>query len=297
MSAIKGNITSLFTSAFTGKPGRLGGSAFKAGSVSDSFVRGVEVQDEPVNPQEMRNLVRSSTSPAEKKVEGSFRELSGAYIKKAAVTGLAGLCLFGNVVAAQPIFAEDLPVKLPAQEFIRECPDTTQVSGSESPDTVQVKPEDLQTSASVDTIQISVKAQENKEVQGTTPYGINSVRGQMLANQTRKIATRWNSTGKCYKGVTQALKSISVKVEGLSAYMAAGQLSKDPKMKEVSVKQDKLKELPAGSIVVWGKTKKSPHGHISVSLGDGREASDHIENQRTQLRGFTNYRVFVPVSK
>ncbi|MCA9552485.1 MAG: single-stranded DNA-binding protein [Myxococcales bacterium] len=47
-------------------------------------------------------------------------------------------------------------------------------------------------------------------------------------------------------------------------------------------------------IVVWGKTAASPHGHISVALGDGREASDHIQSQITSLRGATNYRVFIP---
>lgn len=297
MSTIKGSLISSFTSAFTGKPGRVEGSAFNAGSVSDSFTMGAEVQDKPVNPLEMRNLVRSSPPPQEKKAGGNLADLTGAALKKAAVTGLAGLCLFGNVVAAQPVFAEESPEKLPVQEFVRENPHSAQSQGETPADTIPIQPECSQTSSAADTIQITVKVSENKEVQETTPYGINAIRGQMLANQTKKIATRWNSVGKCYKAVTQALKSVSIYVESNSAYMAANQLSKSPKVKEVSVKQDQLKKLPAGSIVVWGKTKKSPHGHISVSLGDGREASDHIESQMTQLRGFTNYRVFVPISK
>ena len=56
-----------------------------------------------------------------------------------------------------------------------------------------------------------------------------------------------------------------------------------------------LGDLPPGAVVVWGRTAASPDGHISVALGDGREASDHIDQQRTHLRGYTNYRVFFPV--
>ena len=56
-----------------------------------------------------------------------------------------------------------------------------------------------------------------------------------------------------------------------------------------------MPSLPAGSIVVWGKTDKSPNGHISISSGDGKEYSDHVEVQRTNLRGYTNFRVFMPL--
>ena len=55
-----------------------------------------------------------------------------------------------------------------------------------------------------------------------------------------------------------------------------------------------LPKLPAGAVVVWGKTSASPHGHISVALGDGREASDFVGNQMTNLRGYSNFRVFMP---
>ncbi|MBT6176540.1 MAG: peptidoglycan-binding protein [Deltaproteobacteria bacterium] len=62
-----------------------------------------------------------------------------------------------------------------------------------------------------------------------------------------------------------------------------------------AVKEFQGKEgLTPDGVVVWGRTGVSPHGHISIALGDGREASDHIDVQRTQLRGHTNVRVFMP---
>jgi len=85
-----------------------------------------------------------------------------------------------------------------------------------------------------------------------------------------------------------------VHLHGASAYMAADQLARSAKFREVQVPSRELGKLPAGAIVVWGKTGRSPHGHISVALGDGREASDHIARQKTSLRGYTNARVFLP---
>ena len=44
---------------------------------------------------------------------------------------------------------------------------------------------------------------------------------------------------------------------------------------------------------MWGKgTSRS--GHISVSLGDGREASDHIAQQMTYHYGGAPARIFYP---
>ena len=76
--------------------------------------------------------------------------------------------------------------------------------------------------------------------------------------------------------------------------MAADQLARHPGFKEIRVGASQLRDLPAGAVVVWGRTGVSPHGHISIALGDGREASDHVDVQRTQLRGHTNVRVFMP---
>ncbi|MFN8673415.1 MAG: peptidoglycan-binding domain-containing protein [Candidatus Sericytochromatia bacterium] len=119
--------------------------------------------------------------------------------------------------------------------------------------------------------------------------------GKILAKAAERVAKTKNTVGWCYSGVATALyKVYGGIVYGESAYMAANQLSKNSKFKEVKVKASDLPKLPAGAVVVWGKTADSPHGHISVALGNGKEASDHISAQHTNLRGYTNCRVFLP---
>ena len=53
-----------------------------------------------------------------------------------------------------------------------------------------------------------------------------------------------------------------------------------------------LPKLPPGAVVVWNKGPGHPHGHISISLGGGREASDKIRKQITNYG--TSVRVFLP---
>lgn len=98
---------------------------------------------------------------------------------------------------------------------------------------------------------------------------------------------------RCFKFVKQGLAAEGVELSGKSAYMAAGQLARNPQFQErKGVKPSELSELPAGAVVVWNKNSKHPHGHISVALGDGREVSDRI---RQQIEGYgTSVRVFLP---
>ena len=78
---------------------------------------------------------------------------------------------------------------------------------------------------------------------------------------------------------------------GSSAYMAADQLAAHRSFTEVYV--NNLTQLPAGAVVVWGKGT-SDHGHISIALGNGYEASDHIDYQMTDHYGGAPARVFYP---
>lgn len=120
---------------------------------------------------------------------------------------------------------------------------------------------------------------------------------QRLARTAQNVAARRDTVGWCYSGVATAVsKALGVELYGGSAYQASGILARNDDFKEVkSLKPSDLPKLPAGAIVVWGKTGASPNGHISVALGNGREASDHIGQQLTNLRGHTNFRVFMPV--
>lgn len=117
------------------------------------------------------------------------------------------------------------------------------------------------------------------------------------------------TTGWCLAGVNDTLAKVyGQRLSFNSAYQAAAALKGEvsgyeelaSKFVEVEVPEDKLVNLPAGAIIVWDKGGNSSvsslgqeHGHISIALGDGRESSDHIQNQTTN-RG-TDYWVFYPV--
>lgn len=123
-------------------------------------------------------------------------------------------------------------------------------------------------------------------VKGGTPYG------RALAADARKNAT--GSGGWCFRYAGQALGRAGVKVSGASAYMAADQMAKSNKFHEVGgLKASELAKLPPGAVVVWDRSPGHPHGHISISLGDGREASDVIRRQATAV-GTGKFRVFLP---
>ena len=126
------------------------------------------------------------------------------------------------------------------------------------------------------------------------PY--NASLGKKIAKTGQQIASARNTIGQCYNAVAIALESnFGTFLTGLSAYMAADQLAKYPKFKEIKVSPDELPKLRAGSVVVWAKSVYHPHGHISIALGNGQEASDHIEPQITNLSGSSAFRVFIPV--
>lgn len=113
------------------------------------------------------------------------------------------------------------------------------------------------------------------------------------------INTNGSTTGWCLRGVNRAMQ----KVYGYgfsfgSAYQALGALQSDSNFVEITNQypnKSDLKNLPAGAIVVWGNNSAHPHGHISIALGDGREASDHIANQYTNSGN--GYHIFMPKEK
>ena len=117
--------------------------------------------------------------------------------------------------------------------------------------------------------------------------------GSKLAGIAKAEATNGDSSGGlCYRDVGRSLAKIGINVSGASAYMAAAQLEKNPKVKEMKVAQGDLAKLPAGAIVVWDKGNGHEHGHISIATGDGKEASDLMRNQITNYG--TSFRVFMP---
>ena len=120
--------------------------------------------------------------------------------------------------------------------------------------------------------------------------------GPRLAQSTLEAASDNDNLARfrCFRFVKEGLSSEGIDLTGGHAYMAADQLANSPRFDEVQVSRDQLPDLPAGAVVVWNRNTRANHpsGHISVSLGDGREVSDRVRPQTTAYR--STFRVFLP---
>ena len=115
---------------------------------------------------------------------------------------------------------------------------------------------------------------------------------ERLANMARNVATRRNTTGDCALGVRLAMERAGIPYQRVgSAYQAADLLARNPRFREVRMTADQIRNLPAGAVIVSNASPGHSHGHIAVSLGGGREASDHVH----QIRIRPEQRVFIPV--
>jgi len=120
----------------------------------------------------------------------------------------------------------------------------------------------------------------------------NSIKGDRIADEAYYEASRRGTYGYCYNAVADAVERITGRfLWGSHAYQAADQFASSSHFYEVY--SYNIRSLPAGAIVVWGKGS-SRSGHISVALGDGREASDDIAQQMTYHYGGARERVFYP---
>ena len=121
-----------------------------------------------------------------------------------------------------------------------------------------------------------------------------------LANIAYKNAMARNSHHKCLAGARESFNDMGI-VKGTmggSAYQSAAVLAKNKNFKEVQVSREDLRNLPAGCVIVWsrnyfGNKSSDVHGHIAITLGGGKEASDHVSNKTYLLN--SSRRVFVPV--
>ena len=123
--------------------------------------------------------------------------------------------------------------------------------------------------------------------------------GNRLATKAKQIANSRNTNGNSYQAVTQAINSVLGGYSASTPEMAIDQLRQSGKYVEYTqktgVKSRELPSLPPGAIVVWRRTCKATKGDISIALGNGMEASDHIAKQRIHLNGDAyQHRVFMP---
>ena len=124
--------------------------------------------------------------------------------------------------------------------------------------------------------------------------GYDSNLGKAIAQDAQSEASRRGTVGNCYNAVADVIdRSVSKFLWGGHAYMSAPQFAARKDLFREMPAND-LSKLPAGAVVVWGKGS-SDSGHISIALGDGREASDHIAPQMQSHYGGAPARVFVPI--
>lgn len=115
-----------------------------------------------------------------------------------------------------------------------------------------------------------------------------------IAASAKAIAHSRDTVGACYNAVAEAIEAhVPEFLYGNHAWMAAAQLAAHPHFREMPAPAD-MNQLPVGAVVVWAKGS-SPSGHISVYLGQGQEASDHIAPQMQSHYGGGSARIFVPV--
>ncbi|MBQ7286721.1 MAG: hypothetical protein IJW73_03065, partial [Candidatus Gastranaerophilales bacterium] len=150
--------------------------------------------------------------------------------------------------------------------------------------------------------------------------------GETLAKNAENMWAGKEAQGLCLGGVSKSFGRSFIGSDGkgvgvpfASAYMAYYAFTNDPegykeatggemneaqlrsarelsqKYKEIEVTEDELDTLPAGAVVIWEGSQQNKHGHISISLGDGREASDAVYKQtHKSYHHNADFHVFIP---
>ena len=144
-------------------------------------------------------------------------------------------------------------------------------------------------------------------------YGYNPETGQKFADSAVNVESRLNAKGiaidhNCLGGV----KDTFIDVTGSSPFGNPGQgiteaakcldtMRNHEGYREITgLSANDLQYLPAGAVVVWtsssgGSTPADKYGHISISLGDGRESSSKIRQQLTSVGQNGKPFVFIPI--
>ncbi len=162
----------------------------------------------------------------------------------------------------------------------------------------------------INNISLSISKKEDKE--HLNDIGVDSMsryNEEIGLELAQAAMTTRGTQGWCLAGVNDTLEEVyGVRLEYRSAYMAADALrGNDPQYADLAshfvevtdIPLNELRNLPPGAIVVWGNNGSKDggageHGHISVSLGDGRESSDCIRVQYEM--SYLPYTVFLPTS-
>ncbi len=100
---------------------------------------------------------------------------------------------------------------------------------------------------------------------GTSPMGAK------IAQVAEHTARSMDTVGWCARGVETALGKLGIHFSG-NAADTRGFFEHDSRFKRVS-----MNDLQPGDVVVRGASRSHGYGHIFVYLGNGMEASDHVQ--------------------
>ena len=116
--------------------------------------------------------------------------------------------------------------------------------------------------------------------------------GERLARAAESNARIVNTPGYALREVSKVLREFDFALANhQGCFQLVGDLRQSRLLQEVQIQKAQLLQLPPGALVVWDKGPGLIHGHISVALGDGREASSTV---RTQLQLNSNFWIFLP---
>lgn len=122
----------------------------------------------------------------------------------------------------------------------------------------------------------------------------NQQKAQQIASNALTRAGS-HSTKQCAKYVNDAMEYAGLDFSRGHAYQMIDNLRNSKDFKEVSITKDQLASLPAGCILVYPRGAagySSEYGHIEITLGDGRAASDFVNSNPKYSN---QMKVFVPV--
>ncbi|MBX3166912.1 MAG: hypothetical protein KF760_05855 [Candidatus Eremiobacteraeota bacterium] len=105
--------------------------------------------------------------------------------------------------------------------------------------------------------------------------------GERLAQAAERNARAINTPGLALREVTKVLRQFNFRLGNhQSCFQLVGDLRQHACVQEVQVQRAQLPLLPPGAIVVWDKAPELPQGHVSISLGQGWEASSTLTEQQ-----------------
>ncbi|MBR6163978.1 hypothetical protein IKQ26_08850 [bacterium] len=145
-------------------------------------------------------------------------------------------------------------------------------------------------------------------------YGYNPETGKKFADSAVNVESRLRAKGKqidhnCLGGVKDTFIDVTgespfgLPEQGITvASQCLDTMRNNENYREITgISAGELGYLPAGAVVVWssssgGSSPADLYGHISVSLGDGRESSSKIRQQLTSVGQNGKPTVFIPIT-